>query len=129
MRLLETAVQNALQRFPEASLSLSRADATALAAKEAVQYALAYLSEKEAAFEHKEVMTVALSHVLGRVNQKALQQAILQAEKQGELIRGVYSENGTRWTTREALTLEKEIVTLGPARPRGLAAQNVPGGG
>ncbi len=112
LRLLETAVQNALQRFPEASLPLSRADATTLAAKEAVQYALAYLSEKEAAFEHKEVMTVALTHVLGQVNQKALQQAVLEAEKQGELIRGVYSENGTRWTTREALTLEKEIVTL-----------------
>ena len=93
-------------------MPLSRADATALAAKEAVQYALAYLSEKEAAFEHKEVMTVALTHVLGQVNQKALQQAVLEAEKQGELIRGVYSENGTRWTTREALTLEKEIITL-----------------
>lgn len=111
LRLLETAVQNACQRFPDA-VPLSRSDATALAAKEAVQYALAYLSEKEAAFEHKEVMTVALTHVLGRVNQKALQQAVLEAEKQGELIRGVYSENGTRWTTREALTLEREILRL-----------------
>ena len=57
-------------------------------------------------------MTVALTHVLGQVNQKALQQAVLEAEKQGELIRGVYSENGTRWTTREALTLEREIIRL-----------------
>ena len=107
------------------ALPLSRPDATALAAQEAVQYALAYLSEKEAAFEHKEVMTVALTHVLGQVNQKALQQAVLEAEKQGELIRGVYSENGTRWTTREALTLEKEIIQACPARPRGLTTQNV----
>ena len=115
LRLLETAVQNALQRLtPSDSLPLppSQPDATARAAKEAVQYALAYLSEKEAAFEHKEVMTVALTHVLGQVNQKALQQAVLEAEKQGELIRGVYSENGTRWTTREALTLEREILRL-----------------
>ena len=112
LRLLETAVQNALQRFSRCSLPLSRADATALAAKEAVQYALAYLSEKEAAFEHKEVMTVALSHVLGQVNQKALQQAVLEAEKQGELIRGVYSENGTRWTTREALDAGKRNYSL-----------------
>ena len=70
-------------------------------------------------------MTVALSHVLGRVNQKALQQAILHAEKQGELIRGVYSENGTRWTTREALTLEKEMITLAQ-QGRGALAPRMP---
>ena len=123
LRLLETAVENALQRLsPTASRSPGLTRPT-LAAKEAVQYALAYLSEKEAAFEHKEVMTVALTHVLGQVNLKALQQAVLEAEKQGELIRGVYSVNGTRWTTREALTLEREIVDSGAARPRHLAAR------
>ena len=84
-------------------------------AKEAVQYALAYLSEKEAAFAHKEVMTVALTHVLGQVNLQALQQAVLEAEKKGELIRGLYSHQGTRWTTREALSLERQIVALAQA--------------
>lgn len=113
LRLLESAVQKAGQHLLPSSNPLSQPDATARAAKEAVHYALAYLSEKEAAFEHKEVMTVALTHWLGQVNQKALQQAVLEAEKQGELIRGVYSETGTRWTTREALTLEREIVRLG----------------
>ncbi len=114
LRLLGSAVQNALQRLTPLSdsLPLSQPDATLLAAKKAVHYALAYLSEKEAAFEHKEVMTVALTHCLGQVNLKALQEAVLDAEKQGELIRGVYSENGTRWTTREALTLEREILRL-----------------
>ncbi len=80
-----------------------------------MRYALAYLSEKEAAFAHKDVMTVALTHVLGKANHTQLEQAVVEAEKQGELIRGVYSEEGTRWTTREALTLERAIVSLATA--------------
>jgi conjugative transfer relaxase protein TraI len=114
LRLLEAAVQKALQQLTPLSSAppLSQADATAIAAQEAVHYALAYLSEKEAAFDHKAVMTVALTHRLGQVNEKALKQTVLEAEKQGELIRGVYSIEGTRWTTREALTLEREIIRL-----------------
>ena len=109
IQLLESAVERALHKHQP------NADSPVLIAKEAVQYALAYLSEKEAAFAHKEVMTVALTHVLGKVNLQSLQQAVLEAEKNGELIRGVYSHQGTRWTTREALTLERQMVTLAQA--------------
>ncbi len=111
LRLLEVAVEKALRMLSPQSDN-PQFDATDLAAKEAVRYALAYLSEKEAAFEHKEVVTVALTHVLGEVNLQALQQAVMAAEKRGELIRGVVSVNGTHWTTREALTLERDIVAL-----------------
>jgi conjugative transfer relaxase protein TraI len=109
IQLLEAAVEHALCKNQPNVYS------PAMIAKEAVQYALAYLSEKEAAFAHKEVMTVALTHVLGKVNLQALQQAVLEAEKNGELIRGVYSHQGTRWTTREALSLERQTVTLAQA--------------
>ena len=108
IQLIERAVQKTLQAN---SLAQLVPDAEAKAAA-AVRYALAYLSEKEAAFAHKEVMTVALTHILGDVNVQALERAVLNAEKQGDLIRGVYSHNGTRWTTREALTLERQLVAL-----------------
>ncbi len=111
IQLLETAVERAICQHRSETGSQSP---TAIA-KEAVQFALAYLSEKEAAFAHKEVMTVALTHVLGQVNLQALQQAVIEAEKRGDLIRGVYSHQGTRWTTREALSLERRIVALAQA--------------
>lgn len=111
IQLLETAVERAIRQQRSGVGSPS----PATIAKEAVQFALAYLSEKEAAFAHKEVMTVALTHVLGQVNLQALQQAVVEAEKRGDLIRGVYSHQGTRWTTREALSLERRIVALAQA--------------
>jgi conjugative transfer relaxase protein TraI len=113
--LLEKAVGNAIQRLQTATPELSEAAKAEKTAKEAVRYALAYLSEKEAAFAHKEVMTVALTHVFGQVRVEQLQAAVVAAEKQGELIRGVYSHNGTDWTTREALTLERQIVAMAKA--------------
>ena len=121
IQLLEAAVEHALRKTQPG------AESPAVIAKEAVQYALAYLSEKEAAFAHKEVMTVALTHVLGQVNLQALQQAVLEAEKNGELIRGMYSHQGTRWTTREALSLERQIVTIAQA-DRGSLPRLVSGG-
>ena len=108
IHLLEKAVQAAIQKYQQGS-ALPEPEQQATSA---VRYALAYLSEKEAAFAHKDVMTVALTHVLGKANHAQLEQAVVEAEKHGELIRGVYSEDGTRWTTREALTLERAIVSL-----------------
>ena len=111
MQWIEKAVQKTLSHYQQ-SLSLPESEAKAAAA---VRYALAYLSEKEAAFAHKEVMTVALTHILGDVNLQELERAVLKAEKRGDLIRGVYSQNGTRWTTKEALTLERQMVNLAQA--------------
>ena len=51
----------------------------------------------------------------GNVDLGRLQAAVLAAEKNGDLIRGVYSQDGTRWTTREALRLERELVALAKA--------------
>jgi hypothetical protein len=103
--LIEQAVQNAL-------LTLQEAPAPEHMAKEAVHYALAHLSEREAAFEHKQVMEVALNYALGGINMAQVQQATLAAQNKGELIRGMYSVDGTRWTTQEALAMEKEIIAL-----------------
>lgn len=105
LKLLESAVQKALDR-------LQQAPTPASIAAEAVSYALAHLGEREAAFDHKEVVRTALQHTLGEVRLAHIEQAVLHAEKQGELIRGIYSTDGTRWTTQAALQREREIVAL-----------------
>ena len=60
--------------------------------KEAVRYALAHLSEKEAAFSHQEMLTVALTQVLGEMTNKPLQEALKVLENKGELLRGERKE-------------------------------------
>ncbi|HVV69619.1 MAG TPA: conjugative transfer relaxase/helicase TraI [Gammaproteobacteria bacterium] len=105
LQLLEAAVQKALSRMADAATPESLA-------KEAVAYALAHLSEREAAFSHKEVLGIALNHALGDVNPKLVQDAVVQAEKNGDLLRGACSLDGTFWTTRSALEMEQKIIDL-----------------
>lgn len=107
VRLLEKAVERAVQAAQQESTPTPERQA-----QEAVKYALAHLSEKEAAFTHKEVLAVALAQALGTVDLGQLQAAVIAAEKNGDLIRGLYSQDGTHWTTQEALRLEREIVAL-----------------
>jgi conjugative transfer relaxase protein TraI len=108
-RLLEKAVSRALETVQKNSDPEKTSDSVA---QDAVCYALAHLAEREAAFTHKEVLQVALEHALGGVAISKIQRAILEAEKNGDLIRGLYSQNGTDWTTREALAMEREIIQL-----------------
>lgn len=117
VNLLEKAVEKAihLHQISVSGSDISQSEKSENRAKEAVQYALAYLSEKEAAFAHKDVMMAALMHVFGQVPVEQLQAAVVTAEKQGDLIRGVYSHNGTQWTTREALALERQAVAMAKA--------------
>ncbi len=105
LQLLEAALQKALSRIEEAVTPEGLA-------KEAVAYALAHLSEREAAFSHKDVLQTALFHALGDVNPKLVQKAVEQAEEGGELLRGVCSTDGTYWTTRSALDMEQKIIEL-----------------
>ncbi len=107
--LLEKAVSCALQLLQK---RCDPQESTSDSAQKAVRYALAHLAEREAAFTHKEVLQVALEHVLGKVTLPEIQQAILEAEKKGDLIRGLYSQNGTYWTTQEALEMEREMMQL-----------------
>ncbi len=108
--LLEKAVASAIEHSQQNLSPTQKVQTPESLAKEAVQYALAHLSEREAAFEHKRVMEVALTQVLGEARPDTIQQAIVQAEKEGNLIRGVYSKEGTRWTTPEAIAMERDIL-------------------
>ena len=105
IQLLEQAVQKAIDR-------LQQTPTVEGTAQEAVLYALAHLSEREAAFSHKEVLEVALRHALGNVGLDQVEKAVATAEKNGDLLRGMYSKDGTHWTTQTALQMEREIIAL-----------------
>ncbi|CAN5419829.1 hypothetical protein BH10PSE19_BH10PSE19_00020 [soil metagenome] len=109
VQLLESVVAKNLTQLQTVTITEKAPETVA---SEAVAYALAHLSEREAAFKHKDVLVVALSHALGNANSELINNAVLQAEKEGELVRGIYSHDGTHWTTREAIEMEREILEL-----------------
>lgn len=108
--LLQKAVSNAISQLQQQKNHDDKTPEEL--AREAVQYALTHLAEREAAFEHQDVMKVALKYALGDVESGKIQAAILEAEEKGDLIRGLCSTNGICWTTREASDMEREIVQL-----------------
>lgn len=110
LSLIEKTVSKALETTK--ALNKSEKSPTSIAS-EAVKYALQSLSEREAAFEHKDVLRVALMKAFSQVNKKLIEDQILQAEKNGELIRGIFSKDGTKWTTQDAIAIEREILAFG----------------
>ncbi len=113
VKILEKAVSQVITRLIASEIPADKTPE--MVSKEAVNYALVHLAEREAAFTHKDVMDVALKHVLGEASSDHIQTAVIQAEKDGMLVRGVYSSDGTRWTTRDAIEMEREIITLAKA--------------
>ena len=108
--LLEKAVAKALEGFQTKYITQKTPE---ILAKEAVQYALKHLAEREAAFQHKEVMVVALKRVLGNANLETVQKSVLEAEQKGEFSSGEFIlKMVPRWTTLEAIQLEREILQL-----------------
>lgn len=79
-------------------------DPTAIA-QLAVSYTTAKLSEREAAFKHKDLLTQAMRFALGRVGIEEIEQAIEQKAKSGDLIHA-----NTYWISKEALALENTIL-------------------
>jgi hypothetical protein len=78
---------------------------------DAMDYALKHLAEREAGFTHKDLMKVAMSHALGKVTEKMLADVTLAMEKSNILLRGV-RDDGTLWTTADAIKIEREIMAL-----------------
>jgi conjugative relaxase-like TrwC/TraI family protein len=78
------------------------------AAREAVRFALAHLGEREAAFERKEVLTVALREARGDVGYGAIEAELSRRQHRGEVLP---SRDGERLTTLKALDIERRILT------------------
>lgn len=78
-------------------------------AREAVRFALAHLGEREAAFERKEVLTVALREARGDVGYRAIEAELSRRQKQGQVLP---SRGGERVTTLKALEIERRILRV-----------------
>ncbi|RDI41133.1 MobF family relaxase [Aquicella lusitana] len=78
---------------------------------DSVDYAMRHLSEREAGFSHKELMAVAMKQAIGNVNETMLREVAIEMEKAGILLRGS-REDGTLWTTLDAVKIEREILSL-----------------
>lgn len=74
-------------------------------ARLAVSYAVAKCAEKQAAFKHSDLMTHALKSALGKADFEDIAPILKERMKEGDLV-----HLGTYWTTKEALTLEENII-------------------
>lgn len=77
----------------------------------AVDYSMKHLAERQAGFSHKDLMQTALQHALGNVTEKSLTEVTVAMEKSGILLRG-HRNDGTLWTTAEAVKMERGIISL-----------------
>lgn len=94
------------------------------AARAAIDFALAHLGEREAAFPRKEVLTVALRESRGFVGYSDLNRELMRRQKTGEVLASRHTE---RVTTREALKIERrilEIECVGRGKLRSVATNN-----
>lgn len=80
-------------------------------AVEAIDYAIHHLAERDAGFTHKQIIETAMHHALGNVRPADLNRAVVAVEKAGILLRGTRND-GTLWTTLEAVKIEREIIAL-----------------
>ena len=71
----------------------------------AVAYATAKLAEREAAFEHKTLLTDAMVFAMGKTALPMIEKAIADKESSGELIHA-----GAYWISKESLAIENNIV-------------------
>ncbi len=80
-------------------------------AVEAIDYAIHHLAERDAGFTHKQIIETAMNHALGDVRSEDLNRAVVAIEKAGILLRGTRND-GTLWTTIDAVKIEREIISL-----------------
>lgn len=87
-------------------------------AKKAVDFAIEKITSRAAGFTHKELVTESLAYALKdqvavfgkEITHEDVMKVIDEKRKSGELVMGQYFEDGTRWTTKEILSLERSII-------------------
>jgi conjugative transfer relaxase protein TraI len=80
------------------------------AVTKAVNFAVEKLTSRDAGFTHKVLVGEAIAFGFGKVSSSEIQQSIAEKRKNGELIMGKHFNGETRWTTQEAINLEKNIL-------------------
>jgi conjugative transfer relaxase protein TraI len=79
---------------------------------DAAKYAMKHLAERDAGFTHKELLEIAVTFALGNTHSEKIEQAISELVRSGELIKGVYRTDGTRWTTQDAIQREEQLLQI-----------------
>lgn len=98
-----------LDEIRDRALASPRTSSEPVSADEAVKMATEILVEHEAVFSDRELMQTALQLSMGHLRAKDVKVAIERHEKTGELVR---SQDGKRYTTREMVMLEKQILSV-----------------
>lgn len=78
---------------------------------DAIDYAMRHLAEREAGFTHKNLIQVAMKYAIGDVTKEMLTQVAVEMKKAGILFE-CKTNDGTLWTTVEAVKTEREILAF-----------------
>ena len=87
--------------------------------KKAVDFAIEKITSRNAGFTHKGLVTEALEYALNEqiavqnkeITGEDIEKVIAEKRAAGELIMGRHFDDGTRWTTKEILELERAIIS------------------
>ncbi|MBU0744253.1 MAG: conjugative transfer relaxase/helicase TraI [Gammaproteobacteria bacterium] len=86
--------------------------------KRAVDFAIEKITSRNAGFTHKELVTEALTYALreqisiygNTITHEDIMNVIAEKRAAGDLVIGKHFDDGTRWTTKEILDLERSII-------------------
>ena len=85
--------------------------------RRAVDFAIEKITSHNAGFTHKDLVKEALTYALheaavsdNAISHIDIMKVIAEKRATGELVMGKYFDDGTRWTTKEILELEKTII-------------------
>lgn len=115
-----TEIKNDIEKVVTALAAFGSKDKLDEKAEEkAVNFAIEKITSHKAGFTHKELVIESLEHVLRErtsfhnqdVTHEKIIEVITQKCKSGELVMGKHFEDGTRWTTKEIIDLERFILS------------------
>ena len=113
----EPVLEGAREREPETSTWGAASRESILAGNEyfvtdAVNWAVAHLSERQAVFSHADLLAAALSYEPGSATLKEAEWTVEVLERDGRLHGAIGPEHGRHWATEAAVAREWETVGL-----------------
>lgn len=103
---IANATKVLIKNLPKSASELTTEEIT----QRAFSFATEKLTSRGAAFTHKELLGEALAFSFGKTTIENIETLISEKRKSGDLILGRYYNDNTKWTTQEAVDLEKNII-------------------
>lgn len=111
-RQLNQHSMDAIKQDIQTAINTLSKDNQKSVSERAVNFALRKITARQAGFLHKDLVREVLLHGLEKgVHHDAVMRVLQEKQQSGELIMGHYFNDGTRWTTQEALQLEQGIIS------------------